>query len=83
MTTPAGAPGSGDAVAHKGFDDSDAHAQANPAGGGQFTGGSEATVIGTDQDKSASGQADLSGQLGAQKGTTSMTPGKSQFTSLN
>jgi hypothetical protein len=83
MTTPAGTPDGSNPVAHKGFDTSDAHAQASPMGGGQFTGGSEAKVIGTDQDKSATGQVDLHGQQAAQTATTSMAPGKSQFTSLD
>lgn len=58
MTTPNGSPTGATPARPRGYDSADAAAQANPSGGGQFTGGSEATVRGTNQDRSSTGAAD-------------------------
>lgn len=81
MTTPAGTPNASNSVSHKGFDASDAHAQANAQGGGQFTGGSEATVRGTNQDQTPTAAADISSSLAKLKGATAMPSGDVRFTS--
>lgn len=80
MTTPAGTPDASNPVSHKGFDTSDAHAQANPQGGGQFTGGGEATVRGTDQDQTPTAAADVSSSLSKLKGASAMPSGDVRFT---
>jgi hypothetical protein len=81
MTTPAGTPNTSNPVSHKGFDDSDAHTQASPQGGGQFTGGGEATVRGVNQDQTATGSADVSSSLAKLKGASAMPSGDVRFTS--
>lgn len=80
MTTPNGAPTGGEPARPRGYSSEDAATQANPTGGGQFTGGSEAKVIGTNQDMSATAAADASGALSKQKAGIANTPGTTPFT---
>lgn len=80
MTTPNGNPTGANPARPRGYSGADAQTQANPSGGGQFTGGSEATVIGTNQDNSSTGAADASGAQSTQKAGMSMPPGDTRFT---
>ena len=80
MTTPNGTPTGANPARPKGFSSPDASTQANPTGGGLFTGGSEAKVIGTDQDKSMSGAADATSGLAKQRANVANTPGTQPFT---
>lgn len=79
MTTPNGKPSSPNTVQHKGSDATDAQAQANPQGGGQFTGGSGATVRGTNQDQTATGAADVASALNKLTGASAMPSGNTKF----
>jgi hypothetical protein len=80
MTTPNGAPTGASPGRPRGYAAGDAAVQANPTGGGQFTGGSEAKVIGDNQDKSSTGAADATSALGIQKSNMANQPGTSTFT---
>ena len=69
MTTPEGTPTGRDTVQHKAFDPGDAAVQANAQGGGMYTGsGEKPKVLGSNQDKSATGAADGTSGLSSQKG---------------
>jgi hypothetical protein len=80
MTTPNGNPTGANPARPRGYSSTDADVQANPTGGGMFTGGGEAKVIGTNQDKSATGAADASSELDMVKKNIANTPGTSTFT---
>jgi hypothetical protein len=80
MTTPNGNPTGASPARPRGYSADDANTQANPQGGGMFTGGGEATVIGSNQDKSATGAADASSALTTAKSNIANTPGTSRFT---
>lgn len=67
MTTPNGSPTGASPARPRGYSSDDASAQANPAGGGQFQGGSEAQVRGTNQDQSSTGAADATSGLSVMK----------------
>jgi hypothetical protein len=80
MTTPSGNPTGASPARPRGYSSTDADAQANPTGGGQFTGGSEAKVMGTNQDTSATGAADASSALAIAKKSIANPQGGSPFT---
>lgn len=80
MTTPSGNPTGASPARPRGYSSTDADVQASPTGGGQFTAGSEAKVMGTNQDKSATGAADASSEMQMQKRNISMTAGNTPFT---
>lgn len=67
MTTPSGAPTGASPARPRGYSSEDAAAQANPTGGGQFTGGGEAKVRGTNQDTSSTGAADATSATSVMK----------------
>lgn len=80
MTTPNGNPTGANPARPKGFQSGEAAVQANPTGGGMFTGGGEAKVIGSNQDKSATGAADASSGMATQKKGQANNPGATTFT---
>jgi hypothetical protein len=81
MTTPNGSPTGANPARPRGYSSTDADAQASPVGGGQFTGGSEAKVMGSNQDKSPTGAADASSEMALIRKNIANPPGTAaQFT---
>lgn len=76
MTTPNGTPTGASPSRPRGYDGADASTQASAAG-------SEAKVLGTNQDKSATGAADASSETTKLKGAMANPPGVSRFTADN
>lgn len=83
MTTPSGTPSGANPARPRGYSHEDVAAQANPTGGGQFKGGGEAKVIGTNQDTSATGASDAASATSKMKQGYSNAPGVNQFTPDN
>lgn len=82
MTTPNGTPTGANPVRPRGFQHADAAAQASPTGGGQFTGGGEAKVLGANQDQSPTGGAEARAAVGTMKTARANEPSATvpQFT---
>lgn len=72
MTTPNGNPTGANPARPVGYSGSDAAVQAGAAG-------SEAKVLGTNQDKSSTGAADATSALSTQKKGLAQTPGTGTF----